>query len=350
MIRVNVNASTKYEVLIGSGIIGTLGKELLNIKPACKVMVVTDDNVAPLYLDETSLILSNAGYDVHSFVFQNGEGAKSKDVLFKLLDELVAKSFKRSDMLVALGGGVAGDLTGFAASVYMRGIDFVQLPTTLLAAVDSSVGGKTAVNLESGKNLVGTFWQPKLVLCDTDRFKTLPKEVFAAGSAEVIKYGAVLDKEFFEFLEKGALEKDIEGVVKRCVEIKRDIVEADEFDKGKRAVLNFGHTIGHAIEKASGYTVPHGFAVGIGMVMISTAAQKAGMCEGITDRLVALLKKSGVPVSCEYSSAELVQGAMSDKKTDRDGITIILPGGIGEYILYRATSYELIKMIELGAN
>lgn len=350
MIRVNVNASTKYEVLIGSGIIGSLGKELLNIKPTCKVMIVSDDNVAPLYLDDTALVLKNAGYDVSSFVFKNGEGAKSKDVLFELLDELVAKSFKRSDLLIALGGGVAGDLTGFAASIYMRGVDFVQLPTTLLAAVDSSVGGKTAVNLEGGKNLVGTFWQPIMVLCDTNRFKTLPKEVFAAGAAEVIKYGAVLDKEFFEILENGALENDIEGVVKRCVEIKRDIVEADEFDKGKRAVLNFGHTIGHAIEKASGYKMAHGFAVGIGMVMISKAAQKAGMCEGITERLIPLLENNGIPIECDYTSAELVKGALSDKKSDKDGITVILPAGIGEFTLYKATSYELIKLIELGVN
>ncbi len=350
MIRVNVNASTKYEVLIGSGIIGSLGKELLKIKPTCKVMVVTDDNVAPLYLSDTSLVLSNSGFDVHSFTVKNGEGAKSKDVLFELLERLTEKSFKRCDLLIALGGGVVGDLTGFAASIYMRGIDFVQLPTTLLAAVDSSVGGKTAVNLKNGKNLAGTFWQPIMVLCDTDRFKTLPKEVFAAGCAEVIKYGAVLDKEFFEMLENGALENNIEGVVKRCVEIKRDIVEADEFDKGKRAVLNFGHTIGHAIEKASGYEMAHGFAVGIGMVMISKAAQKAGMCEGIIERLIPLLERNGIPVESRYSSADIVKGALSDKKSDKDGITVILPGAIGEYILYKATSYELIKLIELGVN
>ncbi len=350
MVRVNVNASTKYEVLIGSGIIGSLGRELLKIKPSCKVMLVTDDNVAPLYLDETVLILKNAGYEVNTFTVKNGEGAKSKDVLFELLNELVEKSFKRSDMLVALGGGVVGDLTGFAASVYMRGVDFVQLPTTLLAAVDSSVGGKTAVNLDGGKNLAGTFWQPKMVLCDTARFKTLPKEVFAAGCAEVIKYGAVLDKEFFEMLENGALENNIEGVVQRCVEIKRDIVEADEFDKGKRAVLNFGHTIGHAIEKASNYKLAHGLAVGIGMVMISKAAQKAGMCKGITERLIPLLEKHGIPTECGYSSAELVKGALSDKKSDKDGITVILPAKIGEYTLYKATSYELIKLIELGVN
>ena len=350
MFRVKVNASKKYEVLIGKDVTSRLGKELLELKPTCKVMVVADDNVAPLYLKETSLVLENAGYEVNSFVFKNGEGAKSKDVLFSLLDELTAKSFKRSDLLIALGGGVAGDLTGFAASVYMRGIDFLQLPTTLLAAVDSSVGGKTAVNLDGGKNLVGTFWQPILVLCDTARFKTLPREVFAAGAAEVIKYGAVLDKQFFEMLEKGALNENTEDVVKRCVEIKRDIVEADEFDKGKRAVLNFGHTIGHAIEKASSYKMPHGFAVGIGMVCIARAAQKAGMCENVAERLISVLQSNGIPVECEYSSAEIVKGALSDKKSDKDGITVILPAAIGEYNLYKATSYELVKLIELGVN
>ncbi len=350
MNRVVINASTKYEVLIGKSIIRSLGKELLKIKPVCKLMIVTDDNVAPLYLSQTSFILSGAGYEVSSFVVKNGEGAKSKEVLFELLDALCENSFKRSDMLVALGGGVVGDLTGLAASLYMRGVDFIQLPTTLLAAVDSSVGGKTAVNISGGKNLVGTFWQPRLVVCDTERFKTLPEEVFSAGAAEVIKYGAILDKEFFEALEKGALKNNIEYVVSHCVELKRDIVEADEFDKGKRAVLNFGHTLGHAIEKASGYTMPHGFAVGIGMVRISTAAEKTGLCSNITQRLKALLEKEGIPTECDYSSAELVQGALSDKKSDKDGITVILPMDIGQYKLYKATSYELIKMIELGVN
>lgn len=313
-------------------------------------MIVCDDNVKPLYLEEITGILVSGGYEVFSYVFSNGENAKCESVLFDLMESLANNGFKRDDLIAALGGGVAGDIAGFAASIYMRGIDFIQIPTTLLAAVDSSVGGKTAVNLKMGKNLAGTFWQPSLVLCDLRFLESLSREDFLCGCGEVIKYGVAFDAGLFEKLENGILEDDLEWVIKRCVEIKRDVIESDEYDRDSRAKLNFGHTIGHAIEKVSGYSVMHGQAVCIGMVMMSTAAYKAGMSEDINARLVPLLKKLGLPYACKYSAAQLSKAALSDKKTDHDGITLVLPKKIGESYLYHATSYELIKMIELGGN
>lgn len=350
MERIEINVSEKYDVLVGSGIISELGSELKKIKHACRVMLVSDDRVAPAYIDKVNGILSESGYDVTQFVFGNGEGSKNKDVLFAILESLADKGFHRSDLLVALGGGVVGDITGLAASMYMRGIDFIQLPTTLLAAVDSSVGGKTAVNLDNGKNLAGAFWQPKLVLCDTDFFKTLDDDVFSAGMAEVIKYGVIMDKELFERLENEDAKDNLEWIVCRCIKDKRDIISQDEFDRGKRALLNFGHTIGHAVEKVSGFTVSHGFAVGIGMVAISAAAYKAGLCEDINTRLISLLTKYGIPVSTNYKAEDLASAALKDKKGDGSGVNLILPVRIGEGRIYLASIYEVVKIIELGIN
>lgn len=350
MTRINVTASKNYDVIIGSGIIENIGSEIKNIRSDCKIMLVCDDIVNGLYRERVEKLLSDDGFIVKTFCFENGENSKTQDILFDLLECLADSNFDRHDILVALGGGVVGDLTGFAASVYMRGIDFVQLPTTLLAAVDSSVGGKTAVNLKNGKNLAGTFWQPMLVMCDIDFMKTLPKEIFASGAAEVIKYGMIIDADLFEKLENGALEKDLEGVITRCVEIKRDVVAADEFDKGSRAILNFGHTMGHALEKVSDYTISHGFAVGMGMAMISKAAAKAGLCEDVNARLVPLLQRYGIPTECPYNANQICAVAFKDKKKDGDGINLILPKSIGKCYIYKASTYEMIKFIELGIN
>ena len=350
MERIEINASSKYDVLVGGSIIVLLGAELKKIKPACRVMVVTDDKVEPILLKKVIGILSEDGYETESFIIPNGEGSKNKEVLFKLLEMLADKNFHRDDLVISLGGGVVGDITGFAASMYMRGIDFVQIPTTLLAMVDSSVGGKTAINLDNGKNLAGAFYQPRLVICDTDFLTTLDDDVFASGMAEVIKYGAIMDKELFEYLENNNASDNIDRIICRCIKDKRDIVISDEFDKGRRALLNFGHTIGHAIEKVSGYSISHGFAVGIGMVMISSAAFKAGLSENINTRLVPLLQEYNIPVYTEYNAEDLAIAALKDKKSDKNGINIILPQKIGEGRIYCASTYELIKIFELGVN
>ncbi len=348
MKTIRIDLSKSYDVIVGSGIVSLLPEKLREINKNCRIMLVSDKTVYGYYGEKVLDLLNDAGYQTDKFIMESGETSKNKDVLFNLLETLAEKNFHRTDMLIALGGGVVGDVTGFAASVYMRGIDFVQIPTTLLSAVDSSVGGKTAVNLNGGKNLAGAFYQPRLVVCDTDFLKTLPETEFSSGMAEVIKYGMITDIELFEKLENGSY--DMEWIICRCIQDKRDIIKDDEFDKDKRALLNFGHTIGHAIEKVSGYKINHGNAVSVGMVMISAAANKAGMCEDVNARLIPLLGKYNLPTVTDCSPAEIASAALKDKKTDHDGINIVIPEVIGKCRIYCSSVYELVKIIELGVN
>ncbi|MDD6503238.1 MAG: 3-dehydroquinate synthase, partial [Oscillospiraceae bacterium] len=227
-------------------------------------------------------------------------------------------------------GGVTGDVSGFAAATYQRGISYIQIPTTLLAAVDSSVGGKTAIDLPAGKNLAGAFYQPGLVLCDYDTLNTLPEEVFTDGCAEVIKYGVIWDADFFEQL-KSPIRPQIESVIARCVEIKRDVVQQDEFDTGIRGLLNFGHTIGHAVEKCSAYAVSHGSAVAIGMALMTKAAYLAGRCdEDCVDSVYAMLRQYGLPTRTEFAPDDLLAAMLSDKKRSGSKISLIVPERIGK--------------------
>lgn len=245
---------------------------------------------------------------------------------------------------MALGGGVVGDVAGFAAASYLRGIDFIQIPTTLLACVDSSVGGKTAIDLKAGKNLAGAFYQPKLVIADFETLSTLTDGIFADGMAEVIKYGVIFDKAFFEFLRDNEAKDNLEYVITRCVELKRDIVNADEKEKGVRALLNFGHTVGHAIEKCSGYKIPHGSAVAVGMVIISRAAYKCSFCdENYADIIASLNKKYSLPVSTDFSASELSSAAMADKKRAGDKIKLIIPEALGNCVIKSVPTSELEK-------
>ena len=248
--------------------------------------VITDSNVDKLYSNILISSLEKSGYKVSKFVFDAGEQSKNANTFVDILEFLANSGLTRSDCVFALGGGVVGDIAGFAASVYLRGIKFVQIPTTLLAAVDSSVGGKTAVNLPAGKNLVGAFHQPSLVLCDLDTLDTLPESVFQDGCAEVIKYGVIYDAGLFSHLAENGLAFEREYVISRCVELKRNVVEQDEFDTGARQMLNYGHTIGHGIEAQSGFSVTHGQAVAIGMAIVSRASH----CPD-NDRIVGILKK-----------------------------------------------------------
>ena len=254
----------------------------------------------------------------------------------------------RTDVIVALGGGVVGDLAGFAAATYMRGIPYIQVPTTLLAAVDSSVGGKTAIDLDAGKNLVGVFYQPKLVLCDYTVLEALPPRIFVEGCAEVIKYGMIADKELF-YMMGNESQSDLEEVVSRCVEIKSDIVREDEFENGTRKMLNFGHTVGHAVEKLSNYNISHGKAVAIGMAIETMAAVRMGKC-GINcyRELVDLLHKYGLPYTTRYSADDLSKVALSDKKRSGGKITLIVPEEIGICSLLDVEVNELKNIIESG--
>ena len=259
-----VRVRPPYDVRIGSGLLGRCGDYLAALLGQRRIAVLADDTVASLYLDTVTAALEDAGFAVCSHIFPSGEGRKNLSTLTELLEFLASEHLTRTDCVAALGGGVTGDMAGFAAAVYLRGIRYVQLPTTLLAAVDSSVGGKTAVDLTAGKNLAGAFCQPAAVICDTDCLKTLPPDVFADGAAEAVKTGVLSDEALFALFEDGTLTADPGEVIARCVAYKAGVVERDEKEQGERKLLNLGHTVGHAIEKCSGYVIPHGHAVAAG--------------------------------------------------------------------------------------
>ena len=341
MNKIHVSASTKeYDVIVGAGLdYGTLLKEL---HAPCKLMVVSDDTVFSLHGEKAIQSLRDAGFETKQFVFPHGEKSKNLQVAESLMIQMIEEGITKTDLLVALGGGVVGDLTGFAASVFLRGMDFVQLPTTLLAAVDSSVGGKTAVDLPNGKNMVGAFHQPIAVFCDTDKFKTLPKNIYAEGMAESIKYGLIYDAELFEQIK--AHEISDADLVKRCVEIKAEVVAKDEFDKGPRHILNFGHTLGHAVETLSEYNIGHGQGVAVGMAVVCAAL----LSEEETETVLDVLKNNDLPVKTEFDLHELALQAKADKKRHGDLIRVVLPKTIGEVFLKDVTIEEWENIIRKG--
>lgn len=349
MKTVEVDAAVRYNIVIDKGILPKSGDMIKEVTSAERVAVITDDTVDKLYSDIVMKSLSDAGFETFKFVFPHGEKSKNISTFSSILEFLAESGLTRTDALVALGGGVVGDAAGFAAASYLRGIDFIQIPTTLLACVDSSVGGKTAIDLKAGKNLAGAFYQPKLVIADFETLSTLTDGIFADGMAEVIKYGVIFDKAFFEFLRDNEAKDNLEYVITRCVELKRDIVNADEKEKGVRALLNFGHTVGHAIEKCSGYKIPHGSAVAVGMVIISRAAYKCSFCdENYTDIIASLNKKYSLPVSTDFSASELSSAAMADKKRAGDKIKLIIPEALGNCVIKSVPTSELEKIIGEG--
>ena len=291
MKRIQVNTKPSYEVLIGPGVLSESGAYLKGLFPDSRLAVITDSTVAPLYLETARESLTAAGYTVSTHVFPAGEASKNFVTLSGILEFLASVPLTRTDCLIALGGGVAGDMAGFAAACYLRGIRYVQMPTTLLSAVDSSVGGKTAIDLKAGKNLAGAFLQPSAVLCDTDCLRSLPPEVFADGAAEAVKTGVLCDESLFALFEDGSLTVNPAEVIARCVAYKAGVVERDEREQGERKLLNLGHTIGHAIEKCSGYRIPHGHAVAAGLAIMARSAERQGMTEEpVADRICACLK------------------------------------------------------------
>ena len=349
MTTVTVRASRPYEVTIGRGLLDTVGRQAAGQWKGRSAAVVSDSTVAPLYLNRVKDSLERAGFRVHSFVFPAGEDQKNGGTYLKLLEFLAARRLTRADGLIALGGGVVGDLAGFAAATFLRGIGFLQLPTTLLAAVDSSVGGKTAIDLINGKNLAGAFYQPQAVLCDLDTLDTLPAEVFADGCAEVIKYGMIGDPALLARLETVDFRADPEELVARCVAQKRDLVEQDEFDTGARQLLNLGHTLGHGVEACSGYTVSHGRAVAIGMTLVTRAAVAFGRCPAeVLPRLRRLLERYGLPDATAYSAQALYEKTLSDKKRSGDTISLVVPIAWGASQLVRIPVSELPAWIERG--
>ncbi len=349
MNTVTVNASKTYSVHIGKGLLSSLGREAVNLKKAQKACVVSDSNVYPLYGHLAAASLEEAGLKTVSFVFPAGEASKNGTTYLELLNFLAENRLTRSDLIVALGGGVVGDLAGFAAATYLRGIRLVQVPTTLLAAVDSSVGGKTAIDLPAGKNLAGAFCQPDLVLCDTDMLNTLPEEIFRDGCAEVIKYGILYDEDLFRHLEAHGMGFDREMVITRCVQWKRNAVVADEFDTGERMKLNLGHTIGHGVEKHSHFSLSHGNAVAIGIAIVSRAAVSRGFCSRETrGRILALIRSFDLPVTTEFTWEQLMDAALSDKKRSGSTVNLILPKSIGDCSIVPTLVEELPDFIKAG--
>ena len=340
---IHVEASRSYDILIGHGILTGLGGFIRPLLGNCRLAVLTDSNVDALYGEAIINHLNEAGYDACKYVIPAGEASKCADNLLAFLNFMASFQLTRSDAVVAFGGGVVGDLGGLSASLYLRGVKYVQVPTTLLASVDSSVGGKTAIDIPAGKNLVGSFYQPSLVCCDTALMDTLAPEIYRDGCAEVIKYGMILDAGLYDTLH--TLPFDREAVVARCVEIKRDVVQQDEFDNGIRGLLNFGHTFGHAIEKLSDFGISHGEAVAKGMVIAARMAPLCGLCD-VADELSALLVRYGFDVSCPYGAQEIYDALLSDKKRRGGNISVVLPRSVGDCTLVTMPVEDLKGLLQ----
>ena len=343
MKTITVPSTRQYDVIIGSGLLASVGSRVAALTKAARICVVSDSNVMPLYGATVIQSLESAGFQCCSFVMPAGETSKSGETYLKLLNYLAQEQITRSDAIVALGGGVVGDLAGFAAATYLRGIPYIQVPTTLLAAVDSSVGGKTAIDLPAGKNLAGAFYPPSLVLCDTDTLNTLPDEIFRDGCAEVIKYAILFDEALFSHLEKHGTSFDREAVISRCVEWKRDVVAEDEFDRGLRMKLNLGHTVGHGIEKCSRYTISHGNAVAIGTAIVARASK----CSDV-GRILSCLTQFGLPITTDYNAHNLFLAAMADKKRSGNHVNLIIPCSIGICEICPTPVEELESLIQAG--
>lgn len=347
MREVTVNASKKYDILIGRGLLEQSGKLIKQVTGGSCVAVVTDSNVAPLYMQTLKAGLEAAGCRVVTYVFEAGEANKNIHTFAEILNFLAANRLDRTDAVAALGGGVTGDMAGFAASVYLRGIRFVQFPTTVLAAVDSSVGGKTAIDLPAGKNLAGSFYQPEIVICDTGTLDTLPEREYSSGFAEIIKYAVIAEPKLLDMIQSS--ERDIDEIIEICVRIKRDIVEADEFEAGRRQLLNFGHTIGHAVEKASGFKLLHGEAVAVGMSMIAKAAVRKGICtKECLEDIIRACRAAGLPVEASYSHELLMNMICSDKKVRGNTINIILPEYTGKCEISNITIEEMSSLLDMA--
>ena len=349
---VHVNLSERaYDIHIGTGVLDNLGSLLVTDQPLVHAVVITDENVTR-YANQVAESLADSGVNVDILAVEAGEGSKSAACAATLWEELLGLGADRKTQVVAVGGGVVGDLAGFIAATFARGLSFVQVPTTLLAQVDSSVGGKTGINLSSAKNMVGAFWQPDLVLIDTDVLSTLPERDYVSGLAEVIKYGMIQDEAFFAYLEDHVFElkqrdpNTLREVVARCCRLKADVVEADEREtSGRRAILNYGHTFAHAFEAACGYgELMHGEAVSIGMVCAARLAASLGRIDDpIVARQHALLQAVGLPVETpDLDNRQLIELMQHDKKVEYGRLRFVLPDRLGNVGLVEDVDEALV--------
>jgi 3-dehydroquinate synthase len=345
-----------YSIRIGEGVLEQVGRECRMLMLGARCAIITDKKVAPFYAQAVRRSLEEAAFSPLLITVPSGEKAKSMDVVQACYDQLAAHRLERKSFIVALGGGVVGDLAGFVAATYLRGIAYVQAPTTLLAQVDSSVGGKTGVNLKAGKNLVGAFHQPRLVLSDLGTLQTLPDREYRAGLAEVIKYGVIFDQKLFQRLERNLpklLKRDpdlLTSIVARCCEIKAQVVSQDETESGLRAILNFGHTIGHAIEAISGYgKYLHGEAISMGQVAAARISSSVlGLRPKEVDRIARLLDRAGLPVKMNFTTAQreqLLAAMLLDKKVSGGEVKFVLAEKIGKVIWGQKVPLPLIEQV-----
>lgn len=338
-----------YPIIIEKGLINRVSKEIIKVYKGKKIFIITDDNVNKYYGGKISEELKHNDFEVKLLSLKPGEETKNFNTLPMIYNELLDFNLTRSDLIIALGGGVIGDLAGFVASTYLRGVDFIQIPTSLLAQVDSSVGGKVAVDLERGKNLVGSFYHPKCVLIDPEVLNTLDNRFFIDGMAEVIKYGCIKDKQFFDYIEKMENKKQLinsmELIIHKCCDIKRQVVENDEKDKGERMLLNFGHTLGHAIEQYYNYTkYSHGEGVAIGMYAISKISEEKGLTKnGTSQRIKDILVKYNLPYELDINIEEILEAINLDKKKLGNNLNVIILKEIGNSEIYKTTA-EFFKI------
>ncbi len=337
---ININVSSKnYNIHIGKGILSQSGEIIKGLGFSGKLLIVTDDNVAPLYLENVENSIKDSGIEAFHVILPNGEEHKNMESIMKIYEAAAKNNLNRKDMFVALGGGVIGDMTGFAAATFLRGVKYVQIPTTLLAQVDSSIGGKTGIDLPFGKNLVGAFCQPEAVIADSSVIKTLTDEHIASGMAEVIKSAFIRKKDFVDLLLNSTdFEEDVEEFIIRSMNVKKEVVEIDEFEKYERMMLNFGHTLGHSIEKLMNFTgISHGQAVAIGMSLITKNTEVKEILDKILDKY-NLKTEINIPVN------KLIDAAKNDKKTVSDGINIVVVDKIGEAEIKKITFEEFYNI------
>lgn len=340
--KIRMDLKNAYDIEIGSKIIEKLNLFLQENYKNSKILIISDDLVYKIHKEK--LIKELDGFFYKEFIIKNGENSKSTENLIKILEFAAQNQYRRSDLIIAFGGGVVGDISGLVASLYLRGIDYISIPTTFLSAIDSSVGGKTAVNLKAGKNLCGTFYQPKKVFIDTDFLKTLSDYYFNDGLAEAIKYGMIRDKSIFDEISKENVSKTYENlpsIIKKCLDIKKDVVKDDEKDFGIRQILNYGHTFAHAIEKNSNFEISHGHAVALGMkIMVKN------FYESFYDDFIKVLKKYNLDKEIEFDTEKILKVCMVDKKSRNDRINIIVVRNLGTCEILNIDLKDLRKIYE----
>lgn len=348
METIHVSASRNYDVLLGPGLIEDLPRL---IEPLCngkRIGIITDDTVNSLYAAKVAESFDISGYTIYKYVIPHGESSKNIQTLSRILEYFASCHFTRKDVFISIGGGVVGDITGLAAALYMRGIQFVQVPTTLLSMVDASVGGKTAVDLNAGKNLIGAFWQPSLVIADSQIVANLPADIFAEGMAEVIKSDLIANAGIVKMIQLGTVKNSLDIIVFSCIKMKRDVVERDEFETlGLRKVLNMGHTVAHAIEKLSDYSVSHGVAVATGLVWEAQIASKLGICDRkIVDEIKEAVDSYHLYYDVPYSVESMVEAMKSDKKNEDSRIDFVFPITYGKWAERKMEQHALIDIIK----